>query len=106
MAELNLSKEIASSAEEADTHIPANGKKFEVQLFRGEAAYSQNAAVKLVWDYGGGGETIIWVIKGSGDMPFVYTNTGDGTKKIAISLDNGESGALYLSGYADIWEED
>ena len=104
--ELTLAKEVSASAEDCETFVVPNGKRFKVLNFHGSAAFQPNAAVKLVWDFGGAGETIVWAIKGQDEMPFAFNEVGDGTKKIAVCLENGETGALFLSGYARIWVED
>lgn len=107
--EMTISEEVSSGSEECVSYTPPSGNDVHIYLFAGEAAYTKNAAVKLVWDYGGGGETVIWTIKGSGSMPFTHVIPSadiDGVKKLAICLDNGESGALFMSGHAEIWVDD
>lgn len=101
---LYISKDVASSTEDSDTYVVPNGKTLEIVHMMGEAAFSPNSAVKLVWDWGGAGETILWTIKGSSEIgPDVAedfpTMTGDGVKKIAVSLDNNEAGSVFMSGH-------
>jgi hypothetical protein len=90
--------------EECDSYIPAG--EWTIKKFHGEAAFNPNCAVKLVWDYQGAGEEILWSIKGSGVMPVPVTRTGDGVKKVAVCLDNGlVEGPVIMSGHAEIEEE-
>ncbi|GAF72805.1 unnamed protein product, partial [marine sediment metagenome] len=59
LKELLISKEVSASTEDCVSATPANGKKVIIGGFHGEAAYSANSAVKVVWDYGEAGENII-----------------------------------------------
>jgi hypothetical protein len=106
--ELIGSQEVAASTEESFEYTPANGKKFIVDQFFGDGAFSQNVVVKLVWDYGGGAEQVLWTIKGSSQLPpnKTFELTGNGTKKLALALDNGASGPVYISGFIRAWVED
>ena len=101
--ELLISKEVVNGIEDCDTYTPADGVKFEVMSFLGEGCFSKNAVVKLVWDIDGAPE-ILWSMKGSSAMPtnIQVERTGDGTKKLALCLDNGESGPVVMSGFAVI----
>lgn len=104
--QLLISKDVTAGNEDCDTYIPANGVEINITDFHGEGAFDPNAAVKLIWDYSGGGEEILWTIKGSSQAPIQFKRTGDGVKKIAICLDNGmSSGSVFMSGYANIIEE-
>jgi hypothetical protein len=107
LVELELAKQVLSADEECDTYIPPLDKDFNVQEFYGEAAYSTNSAVKLVWDLDGANEEILWATKGSGGMPNIdIIRTGDGVKKLALCLDNGEADPIFMSGHALIAVED
>jgi len=107
---LLLAKNVTSFNEECVTHVVPSGKKVWIMRFHGEAAFSPNSAVKLVWDMGGAGEEILWSIKGGGDIPLgaaeAIEKTGDGVKKMAVCLDNGESGSIFMSGFALLEIED
>lgn len=98
---LYLSKEVAANTEECDTHVVENGKNVKILAFHGEGAFDMNVAIKAVWDYSGT-EEILWSIEGSGSMPNYVTSetekTGNGTKKMALCLDNGTNGPVVLSG--------
>ena len=105
VTEVRISEEVAASTEEYDDScVPATGN-FDIVVFHGEGAFDPNAAVKLVWDFGGGSEEVIWTIKGSGSMPFRITLTGNNSKKLAVTLDNGMSGSIFMSGYFKIIQE-
>lgn len=112
MINLHIAKEVAAGTEDCVSHTPTNGKTIRVSRFYGEAAFSKNSAVKLVWDYEGAGEEILWAFKGGDPLPHELRDSplleriGDGVKKIAVCLDNGETGAVILAGFAMINEED
>ena len=105
---IEISKEVNGFTEDYAAHTPANGKNFIVMAFEGSGvAASLNAVVKLVWDFGGAGETVLWTIKGNDFMKHHIDDTlGDGTKKLAVVLDNGEAGPVFMSGYCRILEEE
>jgi len=98
---LKISKEVSATTEDCVSHTVADGKKLFIDKFVGEAAFTTNAVCKLVWDYGGAGEQVIWTTKGSSKMPFTHEVTGDGVKKLAVCLDNGTAGALVMSAYME-----
>lgn len=105
--EIRTSKEVTAGNEDCAHITPASGKKVVVREFFGDAAYSKNSAVKLVWDYGGAGETVLWTIKGSSRAPEKFEiNDADGVKKLGVCLDNGEIGNVFMSGFAEVWVED
>ena len=104
--ELIISKEVAGNTEDCVTAIPTAGKDVFIFSFFGSAAFSQNAVVKLVWDFGGT-EELIWTVKGEMPMPFKYTIPSasvDGVKKLAVCLENTGTGSVYLSGYCEFKE--
>lgn len=99
---LKLTKEVDAATEDCETYIPANGANVTILKMVGETASNLNTTVKLIWDLGGT-ETLIWAIKGSNEIIFDNERlTGDGVKKLAICLDNGESDKETMSGYAEI----
>jgi len=109
---LYRSKEVAGSTEEANTYTPPTGAKITVVEFEGDAAFTSNSVVSILWDYNTANEEPVWTIKGSRITKQKFTTdgagnalTGDGTKKIAICLSNGEAGSLYMSGYAKLLVE-
>jgi hypothetical protein len=103
IVELKISEEIAASTDVTDTYTPPNGAEVWVELFHGNAAYTTNSAVMLLWDYNAAGEEVVWSTKGSDSFNIPIKITGaDGTKKIAVCCSNGDSGDLVFSGYARI----
>jgi len=104
---LVIAKEVTTATEDCETAVPANGKKVVIHKFCAEGPASPNSVVKLIWDWGEAGEFLIWTIKGSGQMPFKHVITdADGVKKLAVCLDNGEVGDVFLSGYIEYFEQD
>ena len=99
---LKVSEEITASSDVADTYTPASGKTVYLLEFFGDAAFSQNSVVDVLWDYGGGSEEIIWSTKGSirdkGLKELI--GVGDGVKKVALSCSNGETGNIIMFGKA------
>lgn len=107
---LYLSKSVAATTEDCDTYVVPNGKTVKVIKFHGESDFSESSAVKLVWDVAGT-PVILWSMKGSAEMPrqvpdAMATMTGDGVKKIALCLDNGEANAIFMSGHVILEVED
>lgn len=105
--ELMLSKEVSALTEESVEFAPAQGKAVKISKFVAEGAFSENAVVKLIWDFEGAGETPIWTIKGSSEMPFIHTipkKDVNGTKKLAVVLENSLLGPVFLSGYVEFEE--
>lgn len=78
--------------------VPANGKTWEVVRFIGSGAYLPTTAVKLVWDYGGAGEEVIAATHGDANVEMVRQVVGDGTKRLAIVLENDSESAQVLGG--------
>ena len=93
--ELKVSEEISASTAVSDTYTPPDGEVVNIFFFQGEGAYSQNSVCKLEFD-----TDVLWSIKGGGNMPFEIDVTGDGTKKLKVTCDNGESGSIVMSSYA------
>ena len=103
---LKISKEVQPEESESETHTPANGKTLYIDDFLGEAAFTPNAVVTLLWDYGEAGQVILWSTKGSGRLPAPISVVGDGVKKLAVELENNlTSGTLIMSGAAILREE-
>ena len=103
---LHLSKGVAATTEDATTYIPANGKQVDIISFCGEGAFTPNCAIKLIWDWTGT-DTILWSIKGSSKIESLPPVTAaNGIKKIALTLDNGETGTVFMSGRVVLEVED
>ena len=110
---LFVSEEIAGGDVAADFIVPAVGKIVRILEFYGDAAFTQNSVVRLVWDMEGPDETQIWTIKGEGSYPLgvvVLSDLfpallSDGVRKLGVCCENGESGPLFMSGYARVLVE-
>ena len=101
--ELKVSEEIDASTDVVDSYAPANGAEVWLEIFHGNAAFTANSAVMLLWDYNTVDEEVIWSTKGNDTFGHkVQISGADGTKKVAICCSNGETGAIVLSGYAKI----
>ena len=95
LATLKCVGEVAATTEDVVSYTPANAQKYTVLEFHGTAAFSANSVVRLEWN-----GVVLWTIKGERPMPFTEEITdADGTKKLELICDNGEAGALYMSGY-------
>jgi len=96
--ELTVSEDVAGSTEVSHSYVPEDGSTIWVEEFVGDGAFQPNAVIRLEWD-----GDILWTIKGSSKIPFKKKITDtDGVKSLDLICDNGETGALYLSGYARI----
>lgn len=104
---LIISEQVQASEEIYVSHVPAQGSEVIVRLFCGEAAFNETCNVRLVWDYGGASEQIIWTIKGASRMLFVHKIEAadvDGVKELAVVLENASTVNVFMSGYAEITE--
>ena len=97
-------KKVAALTEDASTGIVLpSGEIHGLHRFRANGADPQ-AYVRLVWDYGGAGETIIASTRGdidllwdSGDVAHQYT--GDGSLKMHIVIENNnDSQSPFIGG--------
>ena len=79
---------VAAVTQAVKDQIPPNGKTWEVVRFVGSAAYLAETSVRLVWDYGGVGEEVLASTHGDSNVELVRQVVGDGTKKLAIVLEN------------------
>ena len=96
--EMVLSQEVAASTTQSVLVTPDSGP-FIIRTFEAQAAFHVNCVVRLNWD-AEGDNIPIWTIKGNGSMPFIKELTGDGVKKLELSLENSlTTGPVYLSGY-------
>jgi len=98
VVELKISEEISANQSVADTYVVPNGKLFSIEKSLASGV-DGTSSIAVVWDYGGVGEEVIWYMNADGEIPFRYSNTGDGTKKIAIEAQNGPDSTRTLSGY-------
>lgn len=102
---LRISKEVNSLREEYTTYTPAEGKKIKITKFAAEGIYTANSACKLIWDLGGQSETVLWSIRGTGEMPGpISISDTNGVKQLAISCDNAELSRQLMSAYCEFEE--
>jgi len=103
IAILKVAELIDSGKEVAETLvIPKDLKSFTILEFTGNAAFSPNSSVMIVWDYGGT-ESIIWATAGSEITNLEYEiKDYNGVKKLAIICSNGENGPVVMSGLIKI----
>ena len=102
---LELSKEVAAGETECAYEVIPSGKRIHMVKFEGHAVYSVNSVVKVVWDPEGTPENV-WSTKGDSESDLNQEYTGNGTKKLRLCLENGEDGALVMSGKVIYYEED
>jgi len=107
---LKISKKVMATTEDTSEITPASGKIVTILRFRGSAPSSLKSTVKLIWDYGGVGERELWTIEGNDVIPRDEFSdevlVGDGTKILAVTLDNGESSDVFMTGSAKIFVKD
>jgi len=92
---LKLIQEVSAGITIANTYVVPSGVVCNVYKFRGNAVYSKNSIVKAVWDYNGN-EELIAVTKGDVELDLAFEVTGDGVKKLAVVLENGEAGPIIM----------
>lgn len=98
--ELIISKRSAAAESTASAYVPPNGAILIIESFNGESGFSTDTVVRLEWN-----GVIIWTTKGSGKMPFEKViDDCDGTKKLALIVDNGINSSIYLSAYVKFQE--
>jgi hypothetical protein len=107
--ELKICKEVEAGQTVAETYTPsASVTEINVCCFVGEAAYSTNSVVKLVWkwNHASEAEVLLWSTKGSAheDKINILITDCDGVRKLAVVLENGEDGNLVMTG-ACHWKE-
>lgn len=85
--------------------VPSAGKTVFIDSFEGNDATSAMAACLLIWDYGGAGEEVLWAINQGVGLPHDIRRSADGTKKLAVVLDNACTQDYYMSA-ACVWLEE
>ena len=101
--ELILSKLILSGTDQAITKIPKNTETVVIYRFEGSVPSSSKADVRLIWDFNGTSEEILWNIQTNGPLPNgkIFSKVGDGVKKMALCLANGGSADYVMSGFTE-----
>jgi hypothetical protein len=93
-----LYESVAALGRVIKDQVPSSGKTWEIVRFVGSAAYSPDASVKLVWDLGGASEEVIASTHGDANVELVRQVAGDGTKKLALVIENDSLAARVLGG--------
>lgn len=79
--------EVASESEEfSDTIIP-DGDTWEIEEFKGAAAYLDDTVVALIWDPAGAND-LLACTHGDGATDLDISLTGDGVKVLRLALTN------------------
>lgn len=76
--------------------VPAPGKTWEIVRFVGSAAYLAETTARLVWDQGGASEEILASTHGDSNIELVRQVVGDGSKKLALVLENASQAGQSL----------
>lgn len=105
IVDLRISELVSVGAEEAETYTPASGKTVSVLKFQGDSPFSKNSVTRIAWKYDTVNEVTLWTVKGSSRLDEkieIPSNEVNGVNKIAVVLENGELGSVYMSAYAKI----
>lgn len=86
-----------------DTVIPA-GETWRVIRFVGNAVYTMDAEVSLVWDPDGENTTLAST-HGDASVPLDKVCVGNGSKKLRLALDNSATGEHTLGGAWEIQKQ-
>ena len=95
--EVSHYKSVATLTTDANEWVVPSGEVWFVEHFEGNAAFVEDTEVCLVWDYGGT-EEIIRATHGDAVWTPGYAFTGNGTKKLAIVLDNQSANSQSMGG--------
>jgi len=97
---LKIAKRVAASSVENVNLVVPITKKFRVLKFEGEGAFTETAAIVVVWRRGDASENIIWSISGSStiDLSNEMFLDSNGVLTLSISLINNALVPIYLSG--------
>ena len=104
--DLILSENVSALNEEVLSFTPPLGSTVVIKNFFAEAPFNVNCVCKLIWRYNAAGETLIWSTQGASKMPFQYvipSSETDGTRKLAITCDNGTLNTILMSAFAKIY---
>lgn len=95
---LKASKEVPSQDSHIEQSAALSAGTGDIFVLCASAAFTPEACVRVVWDYGGAGEETVWSEKGSRKIDLSFSFTSTGTEKIALILENTSAGPLWLSG--------
>ena len=91
--ELKIVNSVPKKTELAKYIVPPSGTRVKIFEFVAEAAYTNLSEIRIVWDYEGANEELLWVIRGSNvftKVIIIDSQEVDGVKKLALVCDNGE----------------
>lgn len=103
---IQLTKQVAATTEDVQTVIIADTKNMEILMFKANSVPNEKCTVKLIWDHGEVGETLLEIAQGNAEITTSHKVVGDGVKKLAIALDNDLSVAVFMNGFCKYEVED
>lgn len=90
-------KEVPALTTETSLYVPASGERLSLLEIGGNGC---GQLVKLVWDYGGSGESVLFSTNGDSEQsPAELILDGDGVKSLAIVLVNTAAFHVTMGGY-------
>ena len=91
-------KHVAANSSEVDEFTPPAGNYF-ISLVGGNAGVSPATVVAIHWDYGEAGQEMLFSTHGDAKQDVQIELDADGTKKLAIVLQNDQGTADCLGGF-------
>lgn len=89
-------KTVPANSEDNDPVIIPNGQSWKVQSWIGEAHPFKDTTVCIVWDHEGASPETVALTHSSSNHKLDFNAVGDGTKVLAICLQNDSSGPVDL----------
>lgn len=89
----------AFTEDTTEEHTLASGEKFFLREFGGEPGGSTSEVVTITWDPGGAEEEILYSTNTGSVQNTVKVLTGNGARKIRITLDNNSATSKTMGGY-------
>ncbi len=106
---IRLSESVPLATQIYKQYTPPAGSIVYLMDLQAEAAFTVNSEIRIIWDFGGQDEEILWSMRGSSKFEpklTIDSSKTDGNKKIALVADNGETLALNMSAYVTILVEE
>lgn len=103
--DLHIADLVLAGTQKVVEITPTSGTTVYVESFEGNDSTAALAACLLIWDHGGAGEEILWAINQGQGLPNDLRRVADGTKKLAIVLDNACNSDYYMSAHCEYEEE-
>lgn len=94
MIETRYYKTVSAVTTDSDEYTPANGEKLLIVEVGGNAAMKDSVHVKVLFD-----TTVLFCTHGDSVQECTTNITGDGSKKLKISLVNDSLGSETIGGY-------